>query len=161
MGTKVNKVGQTDAKTAEKNKKDKDRIAFIIADALYRNGEGNVVSAVNADGLLIAVPRPLKEGEGKDVKVIYAGFSNRKHLPLKKTDFAGIVEHMRYTAFVARAKALVLIRSAEDKEKKADRISQYGDDATRKKVQKAARLREQLALMEKQLTEEGVDITKI
>ena len=158
--TKVNKVGAGET-TKPEEKKEKGRVAFPIKDAMYRQSKENgnaVVTAVNGDGLLIAVPKPLKDDAGK---IIYAGFNSRKHLPLKKSDFASIVEHIRYQAYIARLKAVALIKSAEEKEAKADRIAKFGDDATRKKAQKVARMREQLKLLEQGLVEEGVDITLI
>lgn len=155
-GTKVNKVGVGDNKPTEKKEK-KGRVAFPVKKAMYRDAENNIVTAVNGDGLLIAVPKPLKE----DDKVVYAGFNSRKHLPLKKSDFANITSYIRYQAYIARAKAIILVKSAEEKEAKADRIEQFGDEATRKKAAKVARMREQLQLLEKELVESNVDINKI
>lgn len=159
-GTKVTKVGAgttTMPDKDKKDKKDKGRKEFPVKDAMYRDEKGNVVTAVNGDGLLIAVPVPIKDGD----KVVYAGFSNRKHLPLKKSIFAGIANYIRYQAVVARAKALVLIKSAEEKETKADRIEQFGDENTRKKAQKVARMREQLKVLEQELVAEKVDINNL
>lgn len=144
--------------TATDDKKDSGRIDFDIKGAQYRNDEKQVVSAVNTEGLLIAVPKPLKDAEGK---VIYAGFNCRKHVPLKKSDFASITTYMRHQAYVARVKAAILIKGAEDKEVKAARMEKFGDDATRKKVAKMARMREQLAALQTQLKEDGVDISDI
>ena len=159
-GTKVQKIGAgTTGTTAKKEeKKEKGRVAFVVKDAMYRDTENNVVTAVNGDGQLIAVPVPIKDESGK---IVYVGYNSRKHLPLKKSDFASIVEHIRYQAYIARLKAVALIKSAEEKEAKADRIAKFGDDATRKKAQKVARMREQLKLLEQGLVEEGVDISLI
>lgn len=162
--TEVNKVGAgtTGSTTSKKDKKDKKkkavRIDFPIADAMYRNDDKEVVTAVNGDGLLIAVPVPLKDDEGK---IVYAGFKGRKHNPLKKNDFASIAGFIRFQAHVARMKAITFVKSAEEKEAKADRIEQFGDESTRKKAQKVARMREQLAILEAGLKEEGVDISKL
>ncbi len=163
MGTKsnVNKVGQVAApepnKADAKKEKEKGRVAFNIKDAMYRDKEGNVVTAVNGDGLLVAVPQPIKE----DDKVVYAGYSVRKHLPLKKSEFAALTGHIRYQAYVSRVKAAILVKNAIEKEKKADRIDQFGNEETRKKAAKVARMREQIAILEGDLTKEGVDITKL
>ena len=160
--TSVKKVGQVDDPkhevTGKKKKKKNDRIQFVIKDAMYKNSEGEIVTAVNADELLIAVPQPLKDESGK---VIYAGFSVRKHVPLKKGDFAALTDHIRYQAYVARVKAAILVKGAVEKEKKADRIAQFGNEETRKKAAKVARMREQIAILEKDLIAEKVDITKL
>ena len=157
MASNVNKVNAGEV-TKPKEKAEKGRVDFVIKDAMYQNENGEVITAVNSDGLLIAVPVPLKDETGK---IIYAGYNIRKHLPLKKGEFASIVEHIRYQAYVARVKAAILIKSAVEKETKADRIEKFGDDSTRKKAQKFARMREQLAVLETQLVEDGVDITTI
>lgn len=159
--SKVQKVGAgntTDDKTSKDEKKEKGRVDFDVASAMYQNEKGEVVTAINEDGLLIAVPVPIKDADGK---IVYAGFSTRKHLPLKKSVFAAISSHIRYQAYIARVKAAILIKGAQEKETKADRIEQYGDEATRRKVQKVARMREQLKVLEETLQEDGVDITKL
>ena len=150
----VTKVG---AGTQPAEKEEKGRIDFPIKDAKYRDKDGNVVTAVNADGLLIAVPQPIKDGD----KVIYGGFNTRKYKPLKKGEFASIDTYMRYQAYVSRIRAAVLVKRAVELEAKAVRISKYGDVATRRKVQKVSKMKEQLALLQKQLKEDGVDISEI
>jgi len=162
-GTNVNKVnpGNEGSANEETKEEKKGKVDFPIKEAMYRNAEDGVVTAVNGDGLLVAVPVPLKEGKGDEAKVIYTGYNIRKHLPLKKSDFACIHTYIRYQAYVARMKALALVKSAEEKEKKASRIEKFGDEATRKKATKVARLREQLAVLEKGLKDEGVDITDL
>jgi hypothetical protein len=147
------------AATTEGAKKEKGRVDFPIADVLTRDKEGNVVSAVNADGKLTAVPKPIKDGDGG--KVLYAGYNTRKHNPLKKTDFADLQTYLRHQAFVARVKAAILVKSAVDKEAKADRIEQFGDEETRKKVAKMARMKDQLAELTKQLEDDGIDTSNI
>jgi len=152
-----NSVTKVGAGTQPVEKEEKGRIDFPIKDAKYRDKDGNVVTAVNADGLLIAVPQPIKDGD----KVIYGGFNTRKHKPLKKGVFASIADYMRYQAYVGRIRAAVLVKRAVELEKKAERIAKFGDDATRRKVQKVSKMKEQLALLQKQLKEEGVDISEI
>ena len=156
---KVNKVNPAATDATAKEEKKTGRIEFSIKDAKCLNENADLVSATNEDGLLTIVPKSVKDAEGK--KVLYAGFNVRKHLPLKKADFAGLATYMRYQAFVARSKAVVLIKSAEDKEAKASHIEQFGDEITRKKVQKVARMREQLATLQTQLEADGVDISSI
>lgn len=153
--TKDDQAAATDAK---KKKEDKGKVDFVTKGSMYRNEAGEVISAVNGDGLLIAVPKPIKDEGGK---IIYGGFNVRKHNPLKKTAFVGLAEFFRFQAFVARVRAVLLIKSAEDKEKKADHISKFGDEVTRKKVARMARMKEQLATLTAQLVEDGVDVSEI
>lgn len=141
-----------------KAKKETKKIEFPIADAMYTDKEGNVVSAVNADGFLIAVPKPIRDA---DKKVIYTGFNIRKHIPLKKAHFAGICELILFQAFVSRVKAAILLKGAEDKEKKAARIAKFGDDATRRKVNKLAKMKEMIEKLQKGLEEDGVDLSDL
>jgi len=153
---KVNKVNPKE--NGKKEEKEKGRVDFSIKDAKYRDKDGNVVTAVNGDGLLVAVPVPIKDADGK---ILYAGYNARKHLPLKKSEFASITEYLRYQAFVARIKAAILVKNAEEKEAKANRIEKFGDEATRKKAQRVAKMREQLAALENQLKSEGVNVDEI
>jgi len=144
--------------TEDTKKKDTGRKDFAIKDAQYRQEDGQIASAVNADGLLIAVPKPLKDETGK---IVYAGFNLRKHNPLKKGDFANIATFMLHRAFIAKVRAAILVKTAEELESKAARIAKFGDEETRKKVQKMARMKEQLATLEQQLKDDGVDTTDI
>ena len=133
MAKKTDGNGTT---TDTKDKKKKvNRIDFPLADAVYIDGEGNNVTAVNEDKLLIAVRIPIKDGEGK---VVYAGFNSRKHNGLKKTDFANLQTHCRYLAFTSKIKAAVMLKKAAELETKATRIEKFGDEATRKKVARMA-----------------------
>lgn len=158
----VNKVSAnpnettTDKAKDKKDKKEKGRVAFPILNAMYRDGESNVVTAINGDNVLIAVPVPIKDDSGK---VIYAGYNTRKHLPLKKADFASLATHLRFSAFVSRMKALASIKRAEELEGKATRIEQYGDESTRKKVAKLVRMRAAAEKIQKALEDEGVDLS--
>lgn len=152
--TKVNATGST----AKKDEKEKGRKDFPIKDALYTDADGNNVKAVNGDDLLVAVPKPIKDDSGK---VIYSGFNPRKHLPLKKSDFASMTSYIRYQAYISRIKAQALVKSAEEKEKKANRIEKFGDEATRKKAQRVARMRENLKKLEEGLVAEGIDISEL
>ena len=147
--------------TTEEKKSTPSRVDFSIKEALYRNDKEEVVSAVNGDSLLIAVPKPIKEEKEGKTTVIYTGFNIRKHNPLKKSDFADEVTYLRHQAFVSRVKAAILLKAAEDKEIKANQMAQYGDEETRKKVQKMARMKEQLATLTKQLQDDGVDTSNI
>ena len=163
MADEINKVtpevgAETVAETTEEVAEEKGKTAFPIAEAMYRDAEGNIVTAVNADGLLIAVPKPIKDA---DKKVLYAGYNVRKHIPLKKDNFVSMVEFIMFQAFVARVKAAILIKSAEDKEAKAKHIAKFGDDETRKKVNKLAKMKEAIEALQKQLESDGVDLEDI
>jgi hypothetical protein len=151
-GTTEGQAADTDAK------KDKGKVEFVIKGAQYRDADGGVVSAVNGDGLLIAVPKPIRDD---NKKIVYAGFNVRKHIPLKKTAFASLTDFFLFQGFTARVRAALLIKGAEDKEKKAAHISKFGDEQTRKKVARMARMKEQLATLTAQLVDDGVDVSDI
>lgn len=156
--TNVNKVGSTKPTTAEpKEEKVKGRIDFPTKAAMYRDKDGKVITAINAENLLIVVPVTIQEGD----KVVYAGYDPRKHLPLKKSNFASMATYLQYQGYVARFRAARLIKIAEDKETKASRLLKFGDEQTRKKAAKIAKMRDQLAALEKQLTAEGIDVKDI
>lgn len=147
---------ETTASTTEsEGKKKKDRIDFPIKDAQYRNNEGQVVSAVNSEGLLLAVPVTIADDSGK---ILYKGFDVRKHKPLKKTSFAEMTTFLYYQAFIARLHAAKYVKIAEAKEANAKNLGQFANEQTRKKAQKVQKMKEQLAILEKQLSEEGVDV---
>jgi hypothetical protein len=149
----VKKVGGDDVK----DKEPKGRIEFPRKTAQYVNSAGALDSAINTEDLLIAVPAKIV----KDGKTVYAGFDLRKHKPLKKSDFASMALFMQFQGYVAMLKAEFYIKIAEDRKAKADRLLKFGDEATRKKAAKIARMREQLKALTDQLAEEGIDVTDI
>lgn len=155
----VKKVGTPEKPetTEPKEEKQKGRIDFPVKSAKYQDKDGKVVTAINAENLLIAVPKTIKEGD----KVVYAGYDPRKHNPLKKSHFASMSGYLQYQGHVARIRAARLIKIAETKEASAARLLKFGDEQTRKKAAKIAKMREQLAALEKQLTEEGIDVKDI
>jgi len=154
------RVGQTEPNSGNEGTDDaegKGKVAFETAEAKFLNDENKIVTAVNSDGLLVAVPKPIEvSGE-----VVYEGFDIRLHKPLKKDQFADLATYLLHQAYVARAKAERFLAMAEDKEKKAARIQKFGDEATRKKAMKVARMREQLAELEAQLKADGVEVDDI
>lgn len=157
---KTNKVAGAGAATgtntgSSEPEKKKVRIDFPIKDAQFKNDEGKIVSAVDGEGLLLAVPVTLTDDDGK---VIYKGFDVRKHKPLKKDNFAGMTTFLLYQAHVARFHAGRYIKIAEAKEANAKNLGKFANEQTRKKAQKVQKMKEQLAMLEKQLTEEGVDV---
>ena len=138
----VKKVGETVEKKEKKEKKEKTkRMDFEIVKAICAAGK-----AVNTDGLLIAVP---------------TNYDPRKYKPLSKSVFAGIPTYLDYQAFMANYRAIQFTKIATDKTAKADLLRKFGDEDTRKKAQKLARLREQIEALQKQLKEEGIDTTNI
>jgi len=149
---------ETTEENEETTEEKSGKIEFPVAEAVYKDENGKIVTALNADGLLIAVPKPIRDAEGN---VVYKGYNIRKHIPLKKSHFAGIVEYMLYQAFTARVRAAILVKGAEEKEKKAARIAKFGDDQTRKKVNKLAKMKEAIEKLQKQLEEDGIELDDI
>jgi hypothetical protein len=156
--TKVGGVNKADKPEEKPPKEKKEKIDFPIKEAKYRNEEGQIVTAINEENLLIAVPKTIL---GENDKVEYAGWDNRKHKPLKRTDFAGMATFLQFQGHSARLHAARLIKIAEDKEQKADRLLKFGDENTRKKAAKVAKMREQLAALEQQLSAEGINVEEI
>ena len=156
MAKKVNPDTETGTATTTDTKKEKvTRIDFPMDDAVYTDAEGNVVTAINDDKLLIAVPLPIKDEAGK---VTYGGFNSRKHNGLKKTDFANLQTHLRFQAFTSKIRAAIMLKKAAELEAKAGRIEKFGDEATRKKVARMAAMKKQLAVLTAQLEEDGIDL---
>lgn len=152
----VKKVGANDKPdSANKEEKIKGRIDFPKKAAMCRDKDGNVVTAINTEQLLIAVPKTIVDKDD-ETKILYAGFDTRKHLPLKKADFASMAFYLQYQGYIARSRAQRLIATAENKEAAAARLLKYKDENTRKKAAKRDRMRKELAVLEKQLEQEGV-----
>lgn len=153
-------TGQTEQteETAAKDDAKVKKLIFSIADAQYTDAKGNVVTAINADGKLLAVPKPIRDAEKK---VVYVGYDPRKHQPLKKDDFASVATHLRFQAFVALFKAAVFKKLSDAKIEKAEHLEKYGDEATRKRVTKLKKMQEQMATLTKQLTAEGVKVDEL
>lgn len=155
----VNKVGGNQKPNdTGKKEKPKGRIDFPKKTAMYRDKAGQIVTALNAENLLIAVPATISDADGRTE---YAGYDSRKHKPLKKSDFVSMANYLQFQGYTARLHAAKLVKIAEDKEAKASRLLKFGDEQTRKKAAKVAKMRDQLAALEKQLTEEGIDVKDI
>lgn len=164
------KVGQRKNGKGEEKKEDKGKKPFPIkgfkAMMPVLDAEGKATeelklqNAVNDDGQLLAVPVEIP-GKNDGDAPIQIGFSVGKHESLKKEHFANIVVFLKYQAMVARQKADKLIKLAEEKEKKADKLEKFGDDALRKKANRLQRMREQIAKLEAQLTADGVNLEDI
>lgn len=150
--------GKNQSTEKEKKRSKSKRVAFPLDTAMYSNINGELVSAVNSEGLLITVPVSIIQADGT---VRYEGYDPRKHLPLKKNNFTDIATFIKYQAYLLKIRGNNLLKLAADKEAKADRIAKFGDEQTRRKVQKIARMREQLEALQKQLQEEGIKIDDI
>ena len=150
-------ANKTDGKgnTTDAKKKKAKRIDFPKDTAVYIDADGKQVTAVNDDKLLIAVPIPIKDDDGK---ILYAGWNSRKHNPLKKTDFANLQTNLRFQAFTSKIRAAMLLVKATELEAKAGRIEKFGDEATRKKVARMAAMKKQLEKLTKQLEADGIDL---
>ena len=155
---------ESNSEANDDKKQENKKVDFPVADTLYEDADKNVVSAVNGEGLLIAVPRPIfgkPETEGGERTVVYAGWNSRKHAPLKKSHFATDVVYIYYQAFVARIKAAILVQSAELKEKRASRLKKFGNDKQRKDANKLIKMREAMKLLTMQLEADGVDLSEL
>ncbi|MAF76507.1 MAG: hypothetical protein CMF17_11780 [Idiomarinaceae bacterium] len=169
--TKVaaNKDGKD--KNGNKDEENKGRKPFDIknAKALIEDENGNAeIQAASKDGKLIAVPRPIVHNEGSEMEavplpkkadnVVSEGFMSALHKPLVKGDFASEDVYLEFRAFLGRARAAKLLRGAKTLETRADKIRKFGDEKTRKKAAKLERMKEQMAALEKELEEAGVDL---
>lgn len=154
--------GESGESTGDGEKKDRKpaKTAFNIAGAKQIDGEGNIVTAVNGDGLLIAVPVPIRDTADK-TNLLYEGWNARKHAPLKKNDFIDEVAYIRYQAFALKVRAAIMIQSAEQKEERANQLAQFGSEAARKKVAKLLAMKKAMADIQKQLEDEGIDISAV
>lgn len=151
--------GDDDGETGKPERKSS-KEAFAIADAKTTDKDGNMVTAVNADGLLTHVPKPIKD-PADATNVLYTGWDVRKHVPLKKNDFVDEVTYIRFQAFRLKVRAAIMLKDAEQKIARADQLSQFGNEAARKKVAKIVAMREALAVLQKSLEDSGVDISSL
>jgi len=86
------------------------------------------------------------------------GFNFKKNKPLTKKDFADTAAFLEYRAEALKARAAGFVESAKKLTEKVEMLRKYGDDETRKKAEKLSKLREQMALLEKELEDQGIDI---
>lgn len=82
------------------------------------------------------------------------GYSFKEHKGLKRKQFATDAAHLRYKAAQYTFRADRMLGVAGKLTAKADRFEKFGDDATRKKADKAAQLKEQLAKLREELGED-------
>ena len=89
---------------------------------------------------------------------IIEGLNFKKNKPLTKKDFADTAAFLEYRAEALKARAAGFVESAKKLTEKVEMLRKYGDDETRKKAEKLSKLREQMALLEKELEDQGIDI---
>lgn len=146
--TTTTKSGQVEEDEKVSKKSD-----FSIESAKFVNSAGEVVPAYDDKGRLTAVPVAILNDEGD---TIYEGYSRSSHNPLKKSDFANEYTFMEFRAWQSELQASNLIERAGKLRERATMLRKFGDENTRKKALKRARLREQLMALEAELEGEGI-----
>lgn len=148
-------------KDGKEKKVKKGRVDFAIKESKGRvpvmkdgkpTGETRITSIVNDDGKLTAVPVTIKDGD----TVIFEGYNPTMHKPLKKEHFADMPTFMLYQAFLLRFRGERMIEIAKKREDRAQHLLKFGDEATRKKAQKYARMKDQMEKLKAQLKAEGI-----
>lgn len=124
------------AEAAEEEKKPK----IALPRELAVNAQGE--SLLDASGKLTGTP----------VK-----WDPRLHLPLAKEAFASPAEFYEFKAWQSEESAKRSLERATKLRQDADNFRRFGDPEKRAKVKRAQRLKEQLAALEKQLREEGIE----
>ena len=155
VGGKKKQVAEGTEPKAKKEKKTRKPFDIKTAKAMISadgKAPATLQSCLNKDGKLTEVPVTVKDGD----TVVYEGFNPTMHKPLKKSDFADISAFMLFQAFIIGFKAQRLQDLATKKRERALHIRKFGDEATRKKAQKYARMKDQLAKLKEQLAEEGI-----
>lgn len=112
-------------------------------------------TAVDANGK--AVPG---RAEGK-LQAVPANWKPKEHKPLKRSDFADEATFIEFRAILAEQKAERMATAARKLRQQAERIRQFGDEGTRKKANKLLKAREQMAALEKELAEAGIDVSAL
>lgn len=122
------KIGQVKNAGVKKEKVKKQRVAI--------KGERN------DKGLLIAVP---------------ADYNPKEHIALSKKDFADTATFFEFRSAMMKRAAARMTDAADKMLARAERLRKYGDEETRKKAERLARYKEQVAELEKYLSEQGID----
>jgi len=97
----------------------------------------------------------------KPLTEIPASFDWAKHRPLKQKDFANKGFYLRFRAAQFMHSAEVATANAEKATKAAIRFETVGDEKTAKKVKRAERIAKQLAELQAELAEQGIDLDTI
>ncbi len=92
---------------------------------------------------------------------IIEGFDFRKNCPLTRKDFADTASFLEYRGEALTHRAASFTELAAKMAAKVANIRKYGDEETRKKAEKLARLREQMAALEAELGEAGIDVDEV
>jgi hypothetical protein len=101
---------------------------------------------LNEDGVLTAIP---------------GDWDAKKHLPLRKGDFADEAMFLDFRADDMETRGKALLTSAKLIRETAVTHRKFGDPKKRAQVKRAQRMVEQLAKLKEQLKAEGVDVDEI
>lgn len=88
-------------------------------------------------------------------------YDTEVHLPLKKEDFAGEDNFMRFRAEQIRVRGEAMVAKAAEMMKEADQLQQLGDPATRKAMKTANKLIANLGKLKASLAASGVNIDEM
>lgn len=99
-----------------------------------------------------------KNEEGKHTEAP-ADFDFGKFKPIKKTDFLSDDIYLDHQENICRAKVDIFTCKADKCARDAAKLRTLGDPATRKKAMKLSKMRESLKELERQLVEDGVDMS--
>jgi hypothetical protein len=83
----------------------------------------------------------------------------RKNLPLGKKDFVDSASFFEFRSMVTRRSAQKFLDAADKIDARVAAFRKYGDDSTRKKAEKLARMQAACAALEKELGDEAVTAT--
>ena len=121
-------------------KKGRKRPTFVVPESGFENIEQIL-------GQLIV-------GEGEEPRE-----TNPLHfVPLKKASFAKEGTYLRWRAHMTDIRAEKLAGSAVRLRKQADILDKFGDSDLAKKAKRLARMRDQLAALESEISDAGIDL---
>jgi hypothetical protein len=149
------KKGSKTPKTPKENRVK--RIPFDVASC--RSDGKPITDAAGKEcvqnGKLITVPVTIP-GKLPSDPAIQVGFSTRLHKPLKVGDFVTLADFLEYRATAIESRLAKAMEAPRKLREKAMRFRKFGDEATRKKADKLARAREQVAALEAELAAAGI-----
>lgn len=176
QATASKKVGGDTTSANKKGNPDKEpkkgRTVFDFSTATNETGESvgegeNAIapgaSVVNDDGLLLAVPSIIKTDTDDKGKVTekFVGWNPKAHKPLVRKDFASDDIFLDFRVWCLDLDIKKKTKNRDSLAKRADRLRKFGDEKTRKKAAKLARMREQMAALEAELESDGVDVSDV
>lgn len=120
-------------------------------------------SIVNEDGLLLSVPSRIAASTDDKGKVTetFIGWDPKSHKPLVRKDFASDDIFLDFRVYCLDIDIIKKTKNRDSLAKRADRLRKFGDEKTRKKAAKLARMREQMAALEAELESDGVDVSDV